>query len=257
MPSPSVPSGEHLGPDLQLTSAPTPTTLSIVIPVSPTESMEGVKKTLYYIQKNRTDDKRVVEVILSMPSNALIRDAMTRELEEAKGNTKYLTKIVTYDDHNNTGGRGKCQNVGLHAARGTVVLFCHCDAILPVGYDASVARAFDDDDNHGRKRVAMTYFHLKLDTSSSSSRPGFQSQFPARSANARCRAFGFPYGDQGLAFRREDLVGASSSSENSPSSSAAARYEGGFRNDLKIMEDFELVRRVRFCVRMPFPLAVD
>jgi len=71
--------------------------------------------------------------------------------------------------------------------------------------------------------VLLTAFTFGLDEKGSSAL-----NFIVRSANIRSKQWWMPYGDQALALRRDVFE----------------RF-GGFRDDFKMMEDFDLVHRIR------------
>jgi rSAM/selenodomain-associated transferase 2 len=112
-------------------------------------------------------------------------------------------------------GRGIQQNRGAEAARGDILFFLHADAIPPPGFPALVRETLADPE------VAAGAFSLALD------RPGRRAGIVCAGANLRARLLALPYGDQGLFFRRETFSRA-----------------GGFPEQ-EIMEDFELMRKVR------------
>ncbi|MFZ0614746.1 MAG: TIGR04283 family arsenosugar biosynthesis glycosyltransferase [Desulfobacterales bacterium] len=111
--------------------------------------------------------------------------------------------------------RARQMNAGAAAASGEILLFLHADTRLPAGYDALVRAALS------RSGVAAGAFALLID----SARPSLR--FMAQAATWRSRRLEAPYGDQALFF-----------------TAATFRNVGGFPN-LPIMEDFELVRRLK------------
>jgi len=112
-------------------------------------------------------------------------------------------------------GRARQMNAGAAATRGGLLLFLHADTRLPPGWDRTVRRIL------AAAGVAAGAFRLGIDTQ----RPAVR--FIARVANLRSRVLQLPYGDQAIFLRR----------------SLFDRL-GGFA-DLPIMEDFDLVRRLR------------
>jgi len=112
-------------------------------------------------------------------------------------------------------GRGAQMNHGAREARGEILLFLHADTLLPVGYEATVRRSL------AQPGVVGGAFRLRID----SSRTAFR--WIETVANFRAGTLQFPYGDQALFMR-------------------ASTFEelGGFP-ELPLMEDFELVRRLR------------
>lgn len=106
-------------------------------------------------------------------------------------------------------------NAGADVAEGSFLLFLHADTRLPVGFDAAVRSALAE---HG---VAGGAFRLRIDT------PGWPLRIIEQAVALRSRLFQMPYGDQGIFVRTETF-----------------RQIGGFP-DLPIMDDFELIRRLR------------
>jgi rSAM/selenodomain-associated transferase 2 len=106
-------------------------------------------------------------------------------------------------------------NTGAALACGDILIFLHADTRLPPGYAARVRRCI------AQPGIAAGAFRLGIDAA------GARLRFIERAANLRARFLQLPYGDQAI-FMRADHFGA----------------VGGFP-DLAIMEDFELVRRLR------------
>ncbi len=111
-------------------------------------------------------------------------------------------------------GRARQMNAGAALATGEMLLFLHADTLLPSGYQPAIEDCLS-------ARCIAGAFRLSIAGSSSSLR------WVACGANARARYRQFPYGDQGLFLRSHDFFRL-----------------GGYR-DLAIMEDFELVQRLR------------
>ena len=112
-------------------------------------------------------------------------------------------------------GRARQMNAGAEAASGDVLLFLHADTRLPPGFAAHAVRALDD------PGTVAGAFRLRLDARTLGIR------LIERLANIRSRLLHTPYGDQAI-FLRADTF----------------HYIGGF-SDIPIMEDFELVSRLR------------
>jgi rSAM/selenodomain-associated transferase 2 len=124
-------------------------------------------------------------------------------------------------------GRAAQLNVGAAAARGGSLLFLHADSRLPSGFDAEIERLL------AQRDVVAGAFRLHIDA------PGAALRIIEAVANLRADHLHLPYGDQALFVRREVFESA-----------------GGFP-ELPIMEDFELVRRLRRRGRIELsPLAV-
>ena len=112
-------------------------------------------------------------------------------------------------------GRAFQMNAGARAARGEILLFLHADTRLAPGFAAQVRDALS------QPGVAAGAFRLAIDGR------GFALRILEWLVNFRSRLLQMPYGDQGI-FLRADLFSA----------------VNGFP-DLPIMEDFELVRRLK------------
>jgi rSAM/selenodomain-associated transferase 2/rSAM/selenodomain-associated transferase 1 len=106
-------------------------------------------------------------------------------------------------------------NAGAALARGEVLLFLHADTRPPQNFGAHVRETL------ARPGVAAGAFRLGIDAA------GGRLRFIETVANVRSRFLGMPYGDQAL-FMTAEMFGA----------------VGGYPEQ-PIMEDFELVRRLR------------
>lgn len=112
-------------------------------------------------------------------------------------------------------GRASQMNAGAQASQGDLLLFLHADTLLPLGWQSEVRRILAE------PGTAAGAFTFRLDQRTAGLR------FIELSVAWRCRLAAMPYGDQGLFLRRETFWAA-----------------GGFP-DLPIMEDCELVRRLK------------
>ena len=112
-------------------------------------------------------------------------------------------------------GRARQLNTGAEVAEGTFLLFLHADTRLPEGFDHHVRRILPE------AGVAAGAFQLKIDA------PSARLRLIERAANWRSRYLQMPYGDQAI-FLRAELF----------------REIGRF-SDLPIMEDFQLIRRLK------------
>jgi rSAM/selenodomain-associated transferase 2 len=112
-------------------------------------------------------------------------------------------------------GRGSQMNAAAAEATGDALLFLHADARLPLQYDRHLRETLE------RPGVVAGAFELAVDG------PQRSLRVLERLVRFRSRRLGMPYGDQGLFLR-----------------SATFRDLGGFP-ELEVMEDFELVRRLR------------
>jgi rSAM/selenodomain-associated transferase 2/rSAM/selenodomain-associated transferase 1 len=125
------------------------------------------------------------------------------------------------------GGRGRQMNTGARAATGDLLLFLHADTLLPEMFDHQARSIL------AQPGVAAGAFRLGL------APPQRGLRIIEGLANWRSERFQLPYGDQAI-FLKRDLF----------------HEMGGFR-EMPIMEDFELVRRLRHRGRVAIaPLAV-
>jgi len=113
-------------------------------------------------------------------------------------------------------GRGSQLSTGALASIGDWLLFIHADSRLLPGWSSIVQKHMDN--AHHQYRAA--YFRFALETTNP------QARYIEKIANWRAKSFGLPYGDQGLLISRRFY-----------------EHIGGF-NDLPIMEDVDMVRRI-------------
>jgi rSAM/selenodomain-associated transferase 2 len=112
-------------------------------------------------------------------------------------------------------GRGVQMNAGAVAATGDILLFLHADTRLPIGFDEMVRTALQQPGN-----VAGA-FNLRINASLLSLR------WVELGVNLRSHFYQMPYGDQAIFLTK-----------------AVFQQIGGFP-ELPIMEDFELIRRLK------------
>lgn len=128
------------------------------------------------------------------------------------------------------GGRACQQNLGAVASDGGTLVFLHGDSQLPDGYADRVHAALDE------RGVVAGAFELAIDAE------GRCMRFAEAMINRRSRARQMPYGDQALFMRRTTFLDL-----------------GGFP-DMPLMEDYELVRRLRRSGRiatLPVPVTTS
>ncbi len=112
-------------------------------------------------------------------------------------------------------GRATQMNTGAAIATGSILLFLHADTQLPADFPTLVQQSL------ARAHVVAGAFALGI----AGNMPGLR--WIARLANWRSRYLQMPYGDQAIFLRAEQF-----------------RAIGGFPQQ-PIMEDYELIRRVR------------
>jgi rSAM/selenodomain-associated transferase 2 len=123
-------------------------------------------------------------------------------------------------------GRARQMNAGAAAASGDWLIFLHADTRLPVEWREALASAAANPD------VSVGCFQFSLDS------PFRWARILEIGVRWRVRLFGLPYGDQALFVPRRAFVDA-----------------GGYA-DIPIMEDVDLVRRLRRVGRLyrsPYP----
>ncbi|MFH1744276.1 MAG: TIGR04283 family arsenosugar biosynthesis glycosyltransferase [bacterium] len=116
---------------------------------------------------------------------------------------------------NSPRGRARQMNAGAAAAKGEILLFLHADTCLPEKYDEQIRRIIT------QRGTVGGAFEFRLDF------PSWGLRFIERAANWRSRVFQMPYGDQGIFVK------------------AGIFHEIGGFPDLPIMEDYELICRLR------------
>jgi len=112
-------------------------------------------------------------------------------------------------------GRAGQMNAGAAVAKGGMLLFLHADTCLPEGFPEHVRGVLH------RPGVAAGAFRFELDAE------GLRYRILERLTNWRARVLRMPYGDQALFMK-----------------ASVFRSLGGFP-DLPIMEDYEMVRRLK------------
>ena len=112
-------------------------------------------------------------------------------------------------------GRAIQMNAGARAASGNILLFLHADTLLPERFADHVTEALS------RPGVVAGAFEFRVD------RPTLGLRFIQKTSNFRSRHMAMPYGDQGIFLTAETF------------------HEIGGFPEQPIMEDFELVRRLR------------
>jgi rSAM/selenodomain-associated transferase 2 len=114
-----------------------------------------------------------------------------------------------------TPGRAVQMNAGAIAASGDILLFLHADTRLPAGFDEMIPTALQ------QPRTVAGAFNLQIDASS------WGIRLVEWGVNWRSHFWQMPYGDQAIFITKELFT-----------------QIGGFP-ELPIMEDFELIRRLK------------
>lgn len=110
-------------------------------------------------------------------------------------------------------GRAKQMNQGASIAKGSIVYFLHADSIPPIGFDQSIINAYQNGSQSGCFRLAFDHDHWFLRANS---------WFTRFNVNA------VRFGDQSLFVAKEIF-----------------HKSGGFREDLLVMEDQEIIHRIK------------
>lgn len=118
-------------------------------------------------------------------------------------------------------GRALQMNAGAALASGSILLFLHADTRLPKRFDRHVRRVFDRPKSIVQPEPVAGAFQLRIDGRQHALR------WIELGVSLRSRLLQLPYGDQTLFLKARTFHSL-----------------GGFA-DLPIMEDFELVRRLR------------
>ena len=124
-------------------------------------------------------------------------------------------------------GRGRQMNAGAATATGDVLLFLHADTLLPINFLEHIDKLLS------REGTSAGAFRLGVDG------PGRMLRWVENMANWRSLYCQLPYGDQAIFVKAETF-----------------RRAGGFA-EIPLMEDFELMRRLRKLGRIELaPVAV-
>ncbi|KZL50279.1 glycosyltransferase [Nodularia spumigena CENA596] len=118
-------------------------------------------------------------------------------------------------------GRAVQMNAGAMAARGDILLFLHADTRLPAGFDSMVRSALQ------QPQTVAGAFSLRIDADY------WALRWVEKGVNWRSHFYQMPYGDQAIFLTTEIF-----------------QKIGNFPN-LPIMEDFELIRRLKRTGKIP------
>jgi len=117
---------------------------------------------------------------------------------------------------NSEPGRSRQMNAGARTATGGILLFLHADTLVSLGFDDQIRKVL-----RGPKIVGGA-FTFQMDEPSS-----FSLRVIQKATNVRSRYWQMPYGDQAIFLTAKHF-----------------REIGGYP-DLPILEDFELIRRLK------------
>ena len=172
-------------------------------------SSKGISVIIPTLNEAKTIRKTISNLIKSRQTEIIVVDGGSRD-DTAQLAKSFGIRVMT------TGpSKAKQMNVGAAAAKGDVLLFLHADTRLPDNFVEKILSAAS------QKGFCAGAFTLAINSDALGLR------FIERVANWRSRFFQMPYGDQAL-FVCRDLFDET----------------GGFP-ELPIMEDFELIRRLR------------
>jgi rSAM/selenodomain-associated transferase 2 len=117
---------------------------------------------------------------------------------------------------NSEPGRARQMNAGALTATGEILLFLHADTVLSSGFDDQIRRVLS------RPKIVCGAFTFQMGNPTS-----FSLRLIQKAANVRSRWWQMPYGDQALFLTARQF-----------------KEIGGYP-ELPIMEDFELIRRLK------------
>lgn len=165
------------------------------------------------------EEKRIVSVLSKLQNNSNLEviivdggsvDNTTEIAQTFEKNTDLKLRILE-----TVAGRANQMNAGAKSATGEILLFLHADTQLPDGFEKWVRSVLDE------PRVIAGAFELKI----AASVAGIG--WVERAVKWRSQFLQMPYGDQAIFLK------------------AGTFWEAGGFRELPLMEDFELVRRLR------------
>lgn len=133
----------------------------------------------------------------------------------SKDGTVEMAQLLSIKVISSSSGRAVQMNAGALAASGDILLFLHADTHLPTGFDEMIRTALQ------QPGTVAGAFNLRIDASLLSLR------WVEWGVNVRSHFYQMPYGDQAIFLTK-----------------AVFQQMGGFP-ELPIMEDFELMRRLK------------
>ncbi|MEH1790725.1 TIGR04283 family arsenosugar biosynthesis glycosyltransferase [Nostoc sp.] len=133
----------------------------------------------------------------------------------SKDNTVEIAQSFGVKVISSSPGRAVQMNAGALAASGKILLFLHADSCLPTGFDDMIRTALQ------QPRSVAGAFKLRIDASL------FSLRWVEWGVNVRSHFYQMPYGDQAIFLTKEVF------------------QQIGCFPELPIMEDFELMRRLK------------
>ncbi|MBD2511023.1 TIGR04283 family arsenosugar biosynthesis glycosyltransferase [Nostoc muscorum FACHB-395] len=133
----------------------------------------------------------------------------------SKDNTIEIAQSLNVKVISSSPGRAVQMNAGAVAASGNILLFLHADTRLPTGFDDMIRTALE------QPGIVAGAFKLRIDA------PLLSLRWVEWGVNVRSHFCQMPYGDQAFFLTKEVF-----------------QQIGGFP-ELPIMEDFELIRRLK------------
>jgi len=177
------------------------------------ESDLAAKKRLSIIIPTLNEAKVIEETITRLPKSEQVEIVVVDG--GSNDGTDEIARKLGAHVLATTPSKAEQMNAGAAEARGDVLLFLHADTRLPANFEEKVMAAVS------HKEFCAGAFTLGIDCED------WGLRFIERVANWRARFFKMPYGDQALFVSRQLFLEI-----------------GGFA-DYPIMEDFELIRRLK------------
>jgi len=171
--------------------------------------------------------KNIISIIIPVLNEAGIIKSTLQNLQSksnleiilvdggSKDNTVNIAQEIGVEVITVTGGRSTQMNAGANIAQGNILLFLHVDTLLPPNFNHLVRQTLK------QPQVIAGAFELAIDGREKSLR------WVEILVKLRSHLFSLPYGDQAIFITKQIFVEI-----------------GGFA-DLPIMEDFELIQRLK------------
>jgi len=193
--------------------------LSIIVPAF--NEATTIAATLRRVATSAYDPKSIEVIVVDAGGSdgtMLVVENTAAEL------TAIYPELIVRTNISARGGRGPTLSAGYQASTGGFLLFLHADTLLPHEFDVIVRDALREE------RVLATAFRFQVERPAKGEKPIVGLGWMEATVFVRSRCYELPFGDQALAMTRQRFVAI-----------------GGFPDNFKIMEDFELVQRLRRC----------